>query len=135
MPQPKSAKDLTVLIVDDSKFMLTTTGRMFNELGFTNLVYASSGDTALNMFSTNNIDLVITDWHMPGLTGIKFLEILKKNEKTAKIPIILLTTEGHKEKISNAIKMGADNYIVKPLKKEVLHSKLINMATKFNWTI
>ncbi len=72
--------------------------------------------------SPGQFDLVLTDWNMPGKTG---LEVIKEiRAKDAKVPIIMITTEAEKSRVLAAIQAGVSDYLVKPFTPDTLREKL-----------
>src|SRR5919202_6514041 len=59
-------------------------------------------------------DLVLVDWMMPGRTGIEVCKALRDNQRTARVPVIMLTAKGQEEEVAQGFAVGADDYIVKP---------------------
>ncbi len=112
---------MRILLVDDSiairrvqKVMLADTG-LFSEIA-----EAADGIQALQKVATEKYDVILLDWHMPALSGIETLRRLKANPATASIPVIMVTAESQNQKILEAIKAGAANYIIKPFDEEIL---------------
>lgn len=70
----------------------------------------------------NDFDLVLMDWNMPNLTGIEALRVIRSVGK--KVPVIMVTTETDKDRIVEAIKAGANQYIFKPFKPKMLLNKI-----------
>ena len=118
------ADQFSVLAVDDSKMIRYHIRNMLNDIKVDNIFEASDGREALNMLEIINVDLIISDWNMPGLTGQELLEQVRLNEKTKKTPFIMLTAEGEQEKVLHAIQAGVTNYIVKPFTAQILYKKI-----------
>lgn len=88
------------------------------------MLEAVDGAEALNMIHEHDIDCVILDWNMPKLNGEEVLKYIRVFKKFDKIKIIMATTEAERTKVLNAIKNGADGYIVKPFNSETFFSKV-----------
>ncbi len=106
-----------ILIVDDEKNYPTIIGELLQEEGYTSLT-ASSGMEALDILSTELIDLVLTDVNMPGMSGIQLLEKIK--EINPDIPVIIMTAYGSVEKAVEAMHKGAYTFILKPFENQAL---------------
>ena len=106
-----------ILIVDDEKNYPMVIGELLREEGYTTLT-ASSGMEALDILSTELIDLVLTDVNMPGMSGIQLLEKIK--EITPDIPVIIMTAYGSVEKAVEAMHKGAYTFILKPFENQAL---------------
>ena len=107
----------TVLIVDDEKNYPPILSAVLEEEGFETLM-AYSGEEALSILKTSDVDLVLTDMKMPSLDGIELLERIK--EKDPGLPVIMMTAHGTVEKAVEAMQKGAYNYILKPFDNERL---------------
>lgn len=90
------------------------------------LIEAVDGKDALGKIKT--ADLVLTDWNMPNMDGLTFLKLSRSISKT--IPIIMVTTESGQEEVSEAIKHGINDYIVKPFTNELIIEKVLKFIKK-----
>jgi len=122
---------MKILIVDDSSVMRKVIKAAADVLDL-ETVEAQDGVEALDILAGDhdNIDLVLLDWNMPQKTGFEVLQEIKNDEKTQKIPVMMVTTEGHKSSIVAAVRAGADNYLVKPFTVDELESKIIECIGK-----
>ncbi|MBT3366391.1 MAG: response regulator [Nitrospina sp.] len=116
--------DLIVLLVEDSDFQREFMVETLKEMGFKKVVEAQDGIEAFKYLQKRKVDLVVSDWEMPNLDGVKLFEKLKSNSIYESIPFILLTTKDEKEKIISAAKTGISHYLLKPLDKKTLKRKL-----------
>lgn len=122
---------LKVLIVDDFPTMRRIVRNLLKQIGITNVIEADNGQNALSVLETHNdIDLIISDWNMPVMTGIDFLKAVRSNPKTKHIPFIMVTAEAKKENILEAVKAGVSNYVVKPFTAETLKEKIQKVIKK-----
>lgn len=103
----------TVLIVDDSESIREVVKFTLDNEGHDVLV-GIDGVDALQYFDGREIDLVITDLHMPNLDGIGLIKEVRKKDSYARIPILFLTTESLQQKKIEAKEAGATGWIVKP---------------------
>jgi two-component system, chemotaxis family, chemotaxis protein CheY len=111
-----------VLVADDSNTMRKIIVRNLQAVGVPSAVEAADGTEAVQTFIPGHFDLVLTDWNMPGKSG---LEVIKEiRAKDAKVPIIMITTEAEKSRVLQAIEAGVTDYIVKPFTAETLREKL-----------
>ncbi|MBF0112877.1 MAG: response regulator, partial [Desulfamplus sp.] len=72
----------------------------------------------------NDIDLVISDWNMPKMTGLELLKWVRGNKKYAKTPFLMVTAEAQKQNVIEAVQAGVSNYVVKPFTAEAISEKL-----------
>ena len=117
-------KDMKILIVDDFSTMRRIIKNLLRDLGFSNTQEADDGQTALPMLQSGNFDFLVTDWNMPGMTGIDLLKAVRADEKLATLPVLLVTAEQKREQIIEAAQAGVNGYIVKPFTAEVLKEKI-----------
>ncbi len=111
---------MKVLVVDDFATMRKIVKNVLRQINIENVVEAENGKHALNVLKSEEIDLIISDWMMPEMTGIEFLKACKEDDEKKKIPFIMVTAEGQKDSVMEAIKSGVDNYIVKPFTPDKL---------------
>lgn len=107
---------MKVLVVDDSKTMRRIHKRMLTKLGVTDIREAGNGLEALASFKADPPDLILLDWNMPQMDGITFLKTVRK--RPAHIRVIMVTSEAEKSRILNAVRFGANDYMVKPFTEE-----------------
>jgi two-component system, NtrC family, response regulator len=107
----------TVLIVDDEKNYLLVLSAVLEEEGF-EVLTASSGQEALEIQKSSDLDLVLTDMKMPGMDGIEALERIKARDPD--LPVIMMTAHGTVDKAVEAMQKGAYSYILKPFDNERL---------------
>jgi len=105
----------TILIVDDDDMMLKMAEYTLNEHTRYNVIKANSGLQCLRALqSSEKIDLILLDIQMPGMDGIKVMELIQKHDYWRKIPVIFLTASSDKNTVMKAGQMGAIGYIKKP---------------------
>lgn len=114
---------MRVLIVDDSSVMRKIVSRGLRQAGFKidDILEANDGQEALGLLSSNNCDLILSDWNMPNMDGLTFVKELRKSDDT---PVVMITTEGGEAKVNEAIKSGANGHIKKPFTPEDLKATL-----------
>jgi len=122
---------MKILIVDDSSVMRKVIKAAADVLDLES-EEAQDGVEALDILSKNYraIDLILLDWNMPQKTGFEVLQEIKNTENYKEIPVMMVTTEGHKASIVAAVRAGADNYLVKPFTVDELESKIIECIGK-----
>lgn len=110
--------DRIILVVDDEAELLEMVKSIFERAGFTQILTAASGKTALEICKEKQPDMVILDVMMPGMDGFATLRELRK---TSKVPVLMLTARGEAEDKFAGFENGADDYLLKPfLPKELL---------------
>ena len=115
---------MKVMLVDDSNTMRRIQKNVIEQVGITDIAEAADGKDAYEKLSENPVDIILLDWNMPNMDGITFLKAIRSMEKFNAIKVIMCTSESEKPKILEALKAGANSYIVKPFTPEVLTAKL-----------
>lgn len=115
---------MKILIVDDFSTMRRIIKNLLRDLGFTNTAEADDGNTALPMLQSGNFDFLVTDWNMPGMTGIDLLRQVRADEKLKHLPVLMVTAEAKREQIIEAAQNGVNGYIIKPFTAQTLEEKL-----------
>ncbi len=116
-------KKSTILVVEDSKVQAMGLQNLLVEYGYA-VTVASGGLEAKAHLETFCPDIIITDIIMPDINGYELCRLIRKNERTKSIPIILLTSLNSPDDIIEGLKSGADNFITKPFEKADLLSRI-----------
>lgn len=116
--------NMKILVVDDFSTMRRIIKNLLRDLGFNNTQEADDGKTALPMLQTNDFDFLVTDWNMPGMTGIELLKAVRADEKLASMPVLMVTAEQKRDQIVEAAQAGVNGYIVKPFTAATLKEKI-----------
>lgn len=117
-------KNMKILIVDDFSTMRRIIKNLLRDLGFTNTQEADDGLTALPMLKGGDFDFLVTDWNMPGMTGIELLKEVRADDKLASLPTLMVTAEAKKDQIVEAAQAGVNGYVVKPFTAQALKEKI-----------
>jgi len=117
---------MAILIVDDSSVMRRIHRNTLLEHGVSASEIIESGDgaDALAVAQREVITLFLVDWNMPKLDGFQFVKTVRAIPRYAATPIIMITSEAAKYNVMEAISAGVTNYVVKPIKGDVLWQKL-----------
>lgn len=118
-----------ILVVDDEQDLIEFV-KIRLEANNYDVDIAYDGEEALKAINKSTPDLIILDIVLPKLDGYKVCELIKKDAKTADIPVIMFTARDQKEDIILAQKAGADGYICKPFDAHVLLAKIIESLNK-----
>lgn len=126
---------MKILTVDDSKFMRHKIKQAFAEIDSSiEVIEANDGKKAIEVFYANrDVELIISDWNMPGMDGIDLIKTLRSNGWT--VPILMVTANRLKDDVLEGLKAGANNYIGKPLETEVLRRKLSELFPEREWGV
>lgn len=115
---------MKILVVDDFSTMRRIVKNLLRDLGFTNTAEADDGTTALPMLQNGNFDFLVTDWNMPGMSGLDLLKKVRADERLKDMPILMVTAEAKREQIVAAAQAGVNGYVVKPFTAAVLKEKI-----------
>ncbi|MBD3317338.1 MAG: response regulator [Chitinivibrionales bacterium] len=116
---------MKVLLVDDSATMRRIQATQLANLGVSNIVQAVDGEDGLDKLSESMpVDFILLDWNMPNMDGMTFLKEVRKNGSYSSVKIIMCTSESEKGKVVDALKAGANNYMVKPFTPDTLKEKM-----------
>jgi two-component system chemotaxis response regulator CheY len=115
---------MDVLVVDDALAMRGMIKRLLREIGLTNLREAENGSHALDELKKKKADLVLSDWNMPVMSGIDLLRAIRADADLRLTRVLMVTAEGRKENLMEALQAGVDNFIVKPFTAKILEEKL-----------
>ena len=113
----------TCLIVDDSRVIRKVSRHMVETLGFT-VEEAADGQEAIASCEERMPDVILLDWHMPVMSGIEFITMLRQRANGGTPKVVFCTTENDVAHIREAIDAGADEYVMKPFDHETLQIKL-----------
>jgi two-component system, chemotaxis family, chemotaxis protein CheY len=115
---------MDALVIDDSRAIRLILGRMLRELGM-DVAEAANGRLALDLLD-DGLDpgVVLVDWNMPEMTGIEFVEAVRRPPYLSTARIVMVTTETELPQVVQALAAGADEYVMKPFTKESIFEKL-----------
>jgi len=116
-------KDKTLLIIDDEKLLRESLNQALKHF-VKKIILAADGKEAVEKYNQNNIDLIISDIHMPRMNGIELLQ--KIREKNQKIPFYFLTAFTEIQEMEKAQNLGVNGYIVKPLNIKTLIKNILS---------
>lgn len=121
---------IKILVVDDFATMRKVIRNLLKQVGYENIVEAEDGVTALKALKSQKIDLIISDWNMPNMTGLELLKAVRADEELKPTPFLMVTAEALQDNVIAAVKAGVSNYIVKPFTAEVLNDKIKKILEK-----
>ncbi len=112
-----------IVIVDDEKDILELVKFNVEKHGF-NSICIENGELAIRKIKEVSPDLVILDLMLPGIDGLDVCRVLKNNEKTQNIPILMLSARGEDADVVRGLEIGADDYVVKPFSLRILMARI-----------
>jgi two-component system chemotaxis response regulator CheY len=122
---------MPILVVDDHRTMQAIVERRLRDLGFLSIDTAGDPVTALTMLAQRRYGLILSDWTMEPMSGITFLQTLRRDPSYAATPFILVTAESRPENVLEARRLGVDGYLVKPFDAAGLKAKLVAVLGPF----
>src|SRR5688572_10351025 len=122
--QPLDPSRFTLLVVDDVDDNRDLLTRWLRKRGF-EVVAAADGLTALHTIRTQRIDLVILYVTMPGMSGLDVLRELRTTTTVTELPVIMATARSRSEQVVEALELGANDYVTKPVDFAILHARVL----------
>jgi two-component system phosphate regulon response regulator PhoB len=113
----------SILVVDDEKDIVELVTYNLTKGGY-KVIGALSGEEALKLARAKPPDLIVLDLMLPGLDGLEVCKTLKREDKTAHIPIVMLTARGEEPDVVTGLELGADDYVTKPFSPRVLLARV-----------
>ena len=115
-----------ILLVDDSSIIRRAEARMIRMAGFEDatLFEAGNGAEALEILKDHVVDLILCDINMPDMGGVELLQILRKNQDLAQVPLVVVTSDHTEARANQMIELGAKAYLTKPLRPETICTML-----------
>ena len=119
------AQGAKVLVVDDNEDVRDLVVHILNADGF-HVFSASEGLSALSILKANDIDLVLLDVMMPGMSGLEVLAEIRtgSDKKIREVPVMMITAKSSTEDIDKALAIGANSYVVKPFRGATIREKV-----------
>jgi len=125
--------DKSILIVEDEEYVQILIKQLLNQEGY-DVISAKTGEDALELIKSYLPELILLDLVLPGINGIEVCKILKENQKTCHIPVIMLTSKSAEDDIVLGLNTGADDYVVKTANYKVLLARINAALRKKNNT-
>jgi two-component system chemotaxis response regulator CheY len=123
-------ENMNFLVVDDFATMRKVLRNLLKQSGHENVVEAEDGLSALQIIKTQKIDFIISDWHMPNMTGLDLLKSVRADKDVSDTPFLMVTAETLPDNMISAVRAGVSSYIVKPFTAEVLSEKIAKIMEK-----
>jgi two-component system, chemotaxis family, chemotaxis protein CheY len=123
---------LNILIVDSNAYMRRLTRLMLTNLGARSVIEVGDGLTALEHIRNNDPDVMLLDWDVPVLNGREVMRIVRSPGVFPRpnLPIIMLTHDGYRSSVLEALRSGAHEFLVKPTSPKALRDRLMSIAFK-----
>jgi two-component system chemotaxis response regulator CheY len=121
-----------VLVVDDEHYMRKVVRTLLMSVGVRTVYEAPDGPSGLEFIRSMAPDVVILDWEMPGLDGAGFVRMVRSPDTFPfpDIPIIMLTGHGERRRVVEAVSIGVNEFLLKPVSSKALQDRLISVLAK-----
>lgn len=119
---------MKALVVDDSAVMRKVLIGALSRANIAEVDQAGDGKEAVEAVNNEDYGLVLMDWNMPNMLGIDAVKAIRAAGKT--MPIIMVTTEAEKSRVIDALKAGANNYVIKPFEPNTIVGKIEDVLAK-----
>ena len=123
-----------ILVIEDEQDIRDLLVFNLQKNGF-NVRAVDNGEKALSLIRTDNFDLILLDLMIPGISGFDLTRILKNDDETSEVPIIMLTAKGEESDIVKGLEIGAQDYITKPFSLKVLMARISKVIQNKNKSI
>ncbi len=127
---PSDRKELSFLIANNLYEKRTAIKEMLHSMGYNHIEHAPDGATAYSLLKRRSIDIIISAWNMPQMSGMALLKIISSEEKLYRIPFIIIANSISREMVIEAGKSGVSGFLVEPIKKAELEKKIENIFGK-----
>lgn len=121
---PTLDKKTAFLVVDDFEIMRKVTANQLRQLGAEKIFFAKDGNDALRVLKLQNIDLVLSDWNMPGMDGLELLKTIRADPHLFAMPVVMITAEAERPRVETAIANGVTSMILKPYSPSQLMARV-----------
>ena len=115
---------MRILIAEDNVTMASALKYILHHMGYQHISEANDGGEALRLLSKNQFDLVIIDWSLPSVSGVAITRWMRLKSTYRETPIIMVTTKDQPEDVLIAVESGVNEYVLKPLDKDILKAKI-----------
>ena len=127
---PTLDKTLTFLVVDDFDAMRRITVNQLRQLGAQNILSAKDGREALHILKSQPVNMVLSDWNMPVMSGLELLKAMREDPKLLGVPFVMITAEAERPRIEEAIACGVTSLVLKPYSPSQL---MVRVEKAMSW--
>ena len=126
-----------ILVIDDMSMMRSLLKGQLRQMGLTDIFDAENGQKGFDILTQQlaakkPIDMVLSDWNMPVMTGIELLKRVRAMPEFENLPFVLITAEGEADQVKEAIDSKVSNYIKKPITPALVQEKIAAVWKKYH---
>lgn len=122
---------MKILLIEDNGVVATVLRRVLANLGYDDVMWADDGGRAVKYLEAHVYDLVIVDWMLPTLSGVTLVKWIRASDRHAHSQIIMATAKDTPSDVMEAVSAGVDDYMVKPIRPDVIEEKLASFEARF----
>ncbi|WP_269532512.1 response regulator [Chitinimonas sp. BJYL2] len=123
-------KSLHFLVVEDAASMRQVITAQLKAMGAERITGATQGQDALNILNKQKVDVVLTDLHMPVMSGLELLRAIRASEQFKHLPVLMITSENERGELQSIAQSGVTEILIKPYNASMLELKLISTLRK-----
>lgn len=126
---------MKIVVIDHVQNMRQATRKMLNQVGLKNVLEAPDAETCLTMIgegidANEQVEFIITEWDLPKMSALEFVQTVRGDAKTKHIPILMVTGNAEQQVIIQAVQAGVNNFVVKPFSSAQLQEKIAAIFMK-----
>ena len=121
---------MKILVIDDSNSARYVLVKILRDLGYKEIAAVESAEEGLKNCKNRTFDLILLDWRLGGMSGLDFLKRIRADPELKKIAVIMVTTVNERNQVVQALKLGIQGYFFKPVTKELMEAKLLEMEAR-----
>ncbi len=117
-------EEKTILVVDDNKLVRKIISKYLDDMGFKEIFFAVNATEALTFLKHNQVDLLLSDIHMPVVSGLTLLKTIRNTASFKELPVLVISSENGLEYVKTAMTLGISGYLIKPIQQADLQKKI-----------
>jgi len=121
---------MKILIIDDSNTSRYVAVKIIRDLGYKDFADVPSAEDGLVRLKAEKFDLVLLDWNLDGMSGVDFLKVVREDPSLKNIAVIMVTTVNERKNVIQALKLGVQGYLFKPVTKNLIDTKLKEIESR-----
>jgi two-component system chemotaxis response regulator CheY len=121
---------MIALVVEDSPSMRNIVASMLRKMGYGEVLTAEHGGEALRILQTHPVDLILTDWNMPVISGLDLLRQVRSTPSLEEVPVVMFTARNARADVVEAVRACVDGYLTKPFSPQELRRKLRSLSNR-----